>query len=69
MAMKLENDQELAYTLTALHRMKRLRDEEANETIGDPSANAAILESTEAMIRKLEGQVADSVRERPERAA
>ena len=65
----IADEKQLQYTYESLAKMYRLRDADAQETAWDPSLRANVVESTEAMIRKLEAEVADFLARRKTEAA
>ena len=67
--MKIENDQELDYSLQLLERLRAHRDKCAAETIWDPSLRDAMVESAEAQVRKTERDIADYLAQREARVA
>ena len=65
----IENDEQLQYFYERLARMYRLRDREAVEPLWSPGLREDVVAGTEAMIRKIEREVADYLATRAERAA
>lgn len=55
----IENEEELRYSVQALGKNYDLAKRIAAETIGDPRTRESEVEGVEAMIRKIERQVAE----------
>ncbi len=63
----INGERELRYAYESVAKMYSLRDRLAADTSGDPQTRADEVEGVEAMIRKVERQIAEYLAAHPER--